>query len=189
MPKRIPHIIALAGKRGTGKTTVGKKFIASSSMEKVLIVDTFLHPSYSDVEEIKKDKLLNWGHNGSGIRRIVVAGETMEEDLAHIQNSMYNALVVYEDATKYLGKTLTKSMKGMLADSKQKNIDILFMFHSLRLITVDLFDWLNAIVLFKTNDKIEQQKNRLAYYDDIEPKYREIRSSSDNYIYKTIELN
>jgi phage terminase large subunit-like protein len=163
---RMNKIILVAGTRGTGKTQYLKKVLHASTQPKKLIVDTFDsdvwrtlethdHPEWSEKEIplIESSMLKRWK---VGTYRI--GNSNIQQTIKDIEDFLLNAFVIFEDATKYVGSRLNDDMKRFVLDSKQKNLDFVFVFHSLAQIPNDLIRIADVITLFKTNEDIPSKK-------------------------------
>ena len=158
-------IIAIIGMRGTGKTPyiVGeakhnifgliKTYLQYRNM-KVLVIDTTDRFAYKDIPVVKIKDLEFWKQ---GVRRLWVRPDDISELNLYINTlpSMYNTFLVYEDAARHQDRQLDKSMKDLFVDSKEKNIDMLLVFHLFAQTPIDMFRWVDLIELFKTKDHPE----------------------------------
>lgn len=190
------NIVSLvAGTRGTGKTDFVKGLIQSSALPKKLVVDTFdsdawqtmlthNHPEWinSIVPVIEYQNFSRWR---SGLYRCF--DSDTDSIMKEIQLHLKNTLITFEDATKYIGSRLTPDMKKFVLDSKQKNLDLIFIFHSLAQIPPDLVRVADTLTLFKTNEGIP----RLEKYPfpDIPVIMKHVKDSSNRYENITIRLN
>ncbi len=150
----------VAGARGKGKTGwVKKNIVLPSKHPKKLIVDTFDSSSWRTMETFDRpdlrlipvpvlphDAVPEWN---SGLYRMF--GQPGEM-FSLIEQHLNNSLVVFEDATKYVGSKLTEETKRFVYDSKQKNLDLVYVFHSLASIPPELVRAADILVLFKTNE-------------------------------------
>jgi len=71
-----------------------------------------------------------------------------------IEPKFKDGFIVFEDATKYIEGNVTEALRSFVIDSKQKNVDILFIFHSLSDVPPKLIRWSDYFVLFKTNEGV-----------------------------------
>lgn len=192
---RTNKVILIAGTRGTGKTDFIKNLLAKMThFDKRLVVDTFdsdtwenletfLHPEQKkiNVPIIQLEKFPRWKN---GIGRIFSSDTRHLMEL--IQQHALNTFIVFEDATKYIGSRLTDDMKMFVLDSKQKNLDLVFIFHSLSQIPPDLIRVSDAIQLFKTQ---EGEPSKTKYpFPDIPPAMQRIRQHKSRYYNETIIL-
>lgn len=187
--KRLNKVITLIGTRGTGKTTKMKKvieaYLKANPTGKILVVDTLDHPSYRDIKPITIEQLQRWLPTKGGYFRLY--GSNTTEIMECISKFFFNGLLIFEDASKYIGSRLDDNVKAFILDSKQKNLDIVFMFHSWGFVPNDLFRLTDAITIFKTQDTPFQKKNFLPF-ELIEKPYKQIKDSQDRFINKTVEL-
>lgn len=197
MQKRFNVIGAIFGQRGSGKTDYlkgnpahnlpGVMNIYPRKNMKVLIVDTFDHPSYRDIPVLPQSKFKDWK---SGIYRVFTPAEDIPQlnKFINSQASIWNTCIVYEDAYKHTFKTIDRSLIQLMADSKQKNIDIIFMYHSFAQAPPDLYRYLDYIELFKTKDHPQSRKSFMpGYYDEAEKIYNEVKKNASPFYHKLID--
>lgn len=193
---RFNLVGAIFGMRGTGKTeylkgneSLNLPGLMKPTIEqgkKVLILDTFDHPSYFDVPIIKPQDLQYWK---KGIYRCFVRPDDMAALNTHINSlkSMWNTLIVYEDAYKHQSEKLDKPIKELIIDSKQKNIDMVFMYHSFSMAPKDLYRMLDFIELFKTKDHPSARKDDMpGYYEQALQVYEEVKNNPSRFYHKLI---
>jgi len=180
---RTPQIALLVGRRKAGKTTLGRKLIEASQFKKILVVDTFEHPDYTDFQTITADMLPRWKN---GRKRIIYRSD---EDLQAINESVFNTLIVLEDCSKYITGDLSAPLRGIIFDSKQKNNDVVIMYHGFRFIPPKLLSNVNYITLFKIGENLSASKQKIPNYDELLKAHNQIQSSSNPYINKTFLVN
>ncbi len=173
----------IIGKRKSGKTTLMKNIINSNN-KKVLIVDTFNHPSYTDIPIMGLDKLKHWK---KGTYRVI--SKKMIGVMTEINNHLSNALIVFEDATKYLDGQLDDDVKEFIIDSKQKNLDLYFMFHGWGMVPPDLYRLLDTITMFKTRDNPISRKIYIPNFEYLYQKWNYVQNHEFPYKSVTLLLN
>lgn len=204
---RFNKVGAILGQRGTGKSLfiLGSKLSAKiedkdlnlkgliesyvkSTIIKVLIIDTIDHPLYKKIPVLPQNKFKMWN---SGIVRIFLQPELINNlvDLINKSPHMNNTFIIFEDATKYTESKLPKVFKRLIADSKQRNIDIIFLYHSWGQTPLDLFRNMDFIQLFKTKDSPKMRENSIIDYNEVEQMFNEIKSSDNNFISKFIDTS
>jgi hypothetical protein len=196
MQKRFNYVCAIFGMRGTGKTEYFKGnpqhnlpgLIKPTLQQgkKVLIIDTFDHPSYQDIPVIYPEQLKKWKR---GVYRCFVRPDDMPQLNKMINElpSMYNTLLAYEDAYKHQAEKLDKTIKELIIDSKQKNIDMLFMYHAFSMAPKDLYRMLDLIQLFKTKDHPSSRKEDMpGYYEEALKVYEEVKKHPSRFYNKLI---
>ncbi|MCO5258685.1 MAG: hypothetical protein M9916_00900 [Crocinitomicaceae bacterium] len=170
-------------------------FKVKSIFPKTLVVDTFDSDvwqnlkTYDHPERINNvvsilplNKLVSWK---TGIARIF--DSDTDKMMAEIQNHSKNTFIVFEDATKYIGSKLTTDVRKFVLDSKQKNLDLVFVFHSLMAIPPELIRISDILILFKTNDA--KLPAKYDSWPNIEQIRLKLKASDNRYINKAIELN
>ncbi|MEZ5047486.1 MAG: hypothetical protein R2831_10895 [Chitinophagaceae bacterium] len=179
---RSNHIALLVGARNTGKTTFGKQLVDASMHKKILVVDTFEHPSYSEYETIQTEMLPRWKRG----RKRIVLNSDVDEDMNTIATCVSNTLVIFEDCTKYIVGDLTRPIRSIIFDSKQKNNDLIFMYHGFSFIPPKVLSNANSITLFKISEKIKRYEAKIPYYESIEAAHNKIQASKNQYTHITI---
>jgi len=149
----------IIGGRGTGKTVyvVGDPkenlgaVIAPIYLKKemkVLIIDTFNHPAYNHIKIIQPQQINN--HWKKGIYRTYVNMKEMDALLDHVSNNFWNGAIIFEDAYKHQKNKISNACAAMIGDSKNKNVDLHFMFHDWAFVPLDLIRYLDYVEHFKT---------------------------------------
>lgn len=189
-------ILAVVGNRGTGKTDFIKSLVRASQMPKRLIVDTFDSPVWHTMESwdhplgsreqinvITFDQLKYWK---TGTYRLF--DSDTDQIMEAVDKDVRNTIVVFEDATKYIGSTVTKEVKRFILDSKQKNLDLIFVFHSLKDLPRDLIRIMDYITICKTGDRYNSSL-RNKYPDIVEEAHKEVMASPDKYHKLTLQIS
>lgn len=193
---RTNKVILIAGTRGTGKTDYSKNLLAKMEniFPKCLVVDTFDNPVWQDLsthdhpDRLKNVHILQPGQLPrwkKGTARIFSSntGMLMEQIQLHCRNTF----LIFEDATRYIGSKLTTDVNNFVLDSKQKNLDIVFVFHSLMQIPPDLVRISDVLVLFKTNEGVPPKTKYP--WGEIPQMMAELKRSSNRFVNKILLLN
>lgn len=163
----VNKVTAILGQRGSGKTTYVRNMINEyrrfKPSQKILIVDTLDHPAYRDVPTLDCNLLKKW--RKPSMYRIY--GSNNDEIFNTISKYLANTLVVFEDAGKYIGTRLTPEMRRAILDSKQRNLDMVFMFHGFRYVAPEFWTLIDRMVLFKVKDHPDTRKQYMQNYDEI----------------------
>jgi hypothetical protein len=191
---RTNVITLIVGDRGTGKTTLLKGGASDGGgildayrrrpRQKILIADIFNNPAWADVPLMATDCLPGWK---SGEYRVFHS--SVDELMEAIEQNVYNAAIVFEDATKYIGSKLNADMKRFLIDSKQKNIDVYFVFHSLAACPLDLIRIANFIILFKTKEAMNDRLKGKFPFPEIPAAFERVRAHPSRYHYEAVNLD
>ncbi len=184
---RVNKVTAIIGRRGTGKTTYIRKLMKSYGealpYQKILILDTLDHPDYRDIPNITIDQLKRW--NKPSIYRMY--GKDTDEMLQAVEENLKNALLILEDSSKYLRRTISNEVRSFIFDSKQKNLDIIFLFHGFQAMPDELFRIVDNLVIFKT-DNPKYRKSALTNYDEVEQVYNRVMNNPSPYYNETIQI-
>ena len=154
--KRINLVSLVVGGRGTGKTTLIKKIIRAylRNSLKVLVIDTFDNPVWSEYRLINLKQLSRLRNEARGVFRVFDTEANNVIEVIH--NRVFNGLLIFEDASKYVGSRLNPFLKALVVDSKQKNLDMIFVFHAWGgIVPPDLIRFADTATLFKTNERIK----------------------------------
>lgn len=152
--EREPFVIVIVGHKGTGKTTLGRT-IADANKKKLVVLDISDHPSYRKYPVLNPDHLYRW--KKGDIR--IITGDAME-NLVKIKDQVYNSTVLLEDAANYLDHYITRDVKPLFNQSKQKNNDIILMYHALSEVPKYLFAFTDRIVICKTLEDVATASKR-----------------------------
>ncbi len=104
-----------------------------------------------------------------------------------IECHLRNTLLIIEDGSKFIGKQLSRSFKGFMYDSKQKNLDIIIVFHNLAAIPPELVRIADTLTLFKTNDGTPSPTKYP--FPELIPAMQHVRKSTNRYENVTLRLN
>lgn len=186
---RNNKVILLIGRRGAGKTFYARNFIneyrKAHVQQKILVVDTFRNPKYLDIPVVELDMIERWRRANT---YFCFDSDTRLIN-ATLQN-LYNALVVYEDATKFFdSNSLPLDLKKYVIDTKQKNVDILMLFHGFTFCPPQLFRLCDEIIILKTNDTPKNRKNDIPNYEYLLECHEAVMASSDTYARIHVKIN
>lgn len=176
-------------KRGGGKTplVIGgdwEKGMAKLWQEKgmsTLIVDTFPHPKYAHVEIIKPSQygLLS---SKPGIYRTLSSVNNMPFLMEEL-TKVYNTLIVFEDCYKYIGEKFSDPEVALIGDTKQKNVDLLYMHWCWGWASPDLLRITNYYVIGPTSDSPEVRKPYLkGCYDVVMDAHKKVSTGKHPYL-------
>jgi hypothetical protein len=147
-------------------------------------MDTFDHPAYRHIPRINCAMLPRW--RGAGVFRIF--GECTDQTLEYIDKYVRNALILFEDATKYIEPNLPKEVKRFIFDSKQKNLDLMFMFHGFSYCPPKLLRATDNAIIFKC-DNPDYRKKEIVGYEEIKQAWTEVMNDPNPYAQKTVRLS
>jgi len=194
---RTNKVILIVGNRATGKTDFSKNllFKMSNHFPKSLVVDTFDSDVWSNLKTWNNPQNMNINVNNIPIQKFKNwksgIGKMFSSDTSKImtQISKYamNTFIIFEDATKYIGSRLQDDMRRFVLDSKQKNLDLVFIFHSLASVPPELVRVSDILILFKTSEgKISPSKYPWARIPEM---MNELRKDPNQFAYQILQLN
>lgn len=192
----INTVSIVVGRRGTGKTDYGKECLWQSPQPKRLILDTFDSPPWRDfgsyhhperkevlIPVMDVSDLSRWRQGTYRIFSNDIDSVIHRIDVEDIRN----VTIYFEDSTKYVSGRLQGSLKNLIYDSKQKNLNLVFFFHSLAAVPPELIRIADNLVLHKTGDN--KSVVRRYTIDDLEEIMDELRKSENQYERFIIPLN
>lgn len=198
MSTRTNVVILIAGNRGTGKTDYLKN-IALAHPSPCVVIDTFDNPAWRNMKTWNKpeaesvsvqtmsEQQIRSGQMTGKFRRYFSSKTANTMEL--VDRYLYNSLVILEDATKYIGNRLTEDEKRFVLDSKQKNVDFIFTFHSLWDIPRDLVRISDVLVLFKTQEAMDSSlKSKYFHNEAVIAAFDRVRKHSSRYHHEEIQL-
>jgi ABC-type uncharacterized transport system ATPase subunit len=184
---RMNKVTAILGRRGTGKTTYLKELIESYKTalpnQKVLILDTLDHPAYREIPLINENLLKRW--KKPAVYRMY--SSDTDNLLSEVEKHYNNGLLILEDASKYLRRQLSDDVRRFIFDSKQKNLDIIFLFHGFMAMPKELYSIIDNLVLFKTDDP-SFRKNAIMNYQEVKEVYDRVMQHPSPYYNETITI-
>jgi hypothetical protein len=158
---RFNKVFGVFGDRGTGKTkyALGDKSLGLPGLVnvylkrnmKVIAIDTIDHPAWRHVPILNPS---NFSKFKKGIGRIITPAKDMDKTISFLNShpNTWNSLLLFEDARKHTFLKVDDALIELIGDSKQKNIDIGFMYHCFAHCPMDLYRYFDYIQLFKTKD-------------------------------------
>lgn len=198
---RFNNICAILGRRHSGKTEYVKgnpelklEGFLNMYLErgmKVLIIDTFDHPSWRDIPVIALEDLPRWK---SGVYRIWVPIDQIPllNKLIYDLPNLWNTCLIYEDAYKHTSESIDDYLSALMGDSKQRNIDIIFMYWSWMQMPAALFRMIDLIEAFKTKDSPEARRKALeqgGYYDVAMDVWARVKANPSQFYHELIDTN
>lgn len=204
---RFNFVGVIMGGRGTGKTlyVIGSEYsskpgdeklniesfikISLDQGKKVLVLDTMDHPSYRNIQILSQSNFKNWK---SGVVRIIARNSDMSKlvNLINVTPSLNNTFIIMEDAAKYTDKELPKPFETLNIESKQRNIDVFYMYHSWGDTPNDIFrKGIDFIYLLKTEDSPVIRKNNLRLFDKVLAAYNRIIKNKSRFYGEFIDTS
>lgn len=184
--QRQNKIYIFLGTRNSGKTYYYQNILLprlQNNFQKILVIDTFEHPKYADYQTITVDMLSRWK---SGKKRIVI--KSLTEVATALDLYIRNTLIVFEDSTKYFRNNLPDVVYKIIYDSKQKNNDLLFMYHGFKKIPPEFLDNANYLFLFKMVEKIKKYEHKIPDFEIVEPAWMQVQNSKEEHPCKIVTI-
>lgn len=184
--QRMNQVTIVVGRRGAGKTTFVLKIVKSKRYDKVLIIDTLDHPSYRAYQIIQPDMLPRWK---KGIKRLLVNEDNFDELMQTVKEHVHGALVLFEDAGKYIIEKVPPNLRQFVLDTKQTDVDAIFLYHGFGDVVPRLFRYADNLTMCKTNDVLKSYKYKIPNYNAVELAFNAVMASDNPYHNITIKLS
>ena len=180
----LHHSSIIVGRKGVGKSTELNKIArAYPTAKKVLIIDVNGSPAYNEHQqiEVKQIKLVRQGV-------VKLLGTPTKETLKIIAEHFRNGLVIFEDCTKYISGNVDPSIKTFLVDHRMYNCDLIFTFHSIKMVPPFFWQMISYCTLFKTAETFDNSyKNRLPNYEALSKAFNRIKAHKNERYKETVE--
>ena len=182
----------LTGFKGTGKSTFSANLGRQIGKHKrVVIFDVNRSPAFNEFEFLSYPAFLSWiKSDKKGVKRMYDTDK--EKLILFLADNFRNGLVVFEDCSGYIGSHLSKSVRGWLTDHRMFNVDLIFTFHSIKMIAPFFWDMVTMLVILKTNDKPVEN---YTWYDKRVPEFKKVfkawesvKKDPNQYAHRTINI-
>lgn len=183
MDRDLHYSAIVVGSKGVGKSTYLNKVACKHYSKKVLIIDVNGSPAYNahPAIEVKQVKLVR-----SGIVKLM--GTPDLEALKIIAEHWRNGLIIFEDSTKYIAGNVDPSIKKFLVDHRMYGCDLIFTFHSIKMVPPFFWQMIAYCTLFKTAETFDSSyKKRLPNYEELLAAFNRIRADKNKRYNETIE--
>ena len=185
MSRLHSNVFLIVGGRVTSKTTFVKKLLDGASLPKWLLIDTFRQTAYNNFREVTFNDVYEANLQGN----CHLPSSNIEDNLHHLTERVVNTMLVFEDCLKYISSNPQPAIRKICLDSKQRNNDVFFIYHSLSQVPPRLSTWADYLILFKTQERLKNQKSRLGgIYTQIEPAFIEVNKHKSKFYNKAVQL-
>lgn len=187
MKTRESHTASIiVGRKHTGKSTMLADIAGKYQHGKVLIMDVNGSPAYNHIKPCTIDQVKRWKSIG-GVAKLV--GTPAEETLTVIAECFRGGLVIFEDCTKYISGNVPPAIRAFLVDHRMMRCDLIFTFHSLKMIPPFFWQMISYITILKTQENFigPQNKQRVPNYDKIAEAYAKVNAHPSDYYSITVE--
>ncbi len=187
-------IYTVVGATGSGKTPfiIGGDFeeglakIFQRKNMSTLVLDEIDHVKYRErgVQIIQPSEYLDKLNNQINIYRTLCPFQYFRKLLEEIAYNklVWNTLLVLEDSSKYIPHHFTNLEKTLIGNSKQQNVDIVFMYWNWGQIPPDVLRMSKYFVIFKTSDSPESRESYIkGCFNDCMDAYRGVMKGKAPY--------
>jgi hypothetical protein len=195
-------VTLLVGGRGRRKTTYIKDVIWKlRDKRRIVVVDTFDSPVWRHLGTIVAGQALNQemadykiptisinqlSETKPGVYRIFNSDTNLM--LQEIQRRCSNCLVILEDATRFIEGNITQELKKFVLDTKQINVDMIMVFHALKLVPSKLSMFSDFLVLFKTQELWNSDLGNRFPQPGVMDEFLKLKEDKDEFKKVTIDL-
>jgi hypothetical protein len=186
---RFNRVLLRVGMPATGKTTATKADVERHK-GRVLVVDINREPDWAHLPEISIQDLPYWV---SGKYRI---NHDDEDELfeAILQTCKAKpprlTLLVFEDAGAYLQHNIPKPLNRLLSTKRQMEVDMIMMFHTLRMIFPRVYGYANYLSLRKTVETFDGPHiAKIPDKEAVKVAFDKLKKSKDRFTNYLIPLN
>jgi energy-coupling factor transporter ATP-binding protein EcfA2 len=180
------HIASLiVGRKGTGKSTLLAGMATGYPPDKkVLVLDVNGSAAYANFPEIKPKDIRGFIRPG----KAKLSGTPTKETLTDIAKYFKNGLVVFEDCTKYIPAYPQPEIKTFLVDHRMSGCDLVFTFHSLKMVPPLFWQMVSYVVILKTLEQFESARNKqlVPNYNEVLAAFNRVNQHKDNYYNETV---
>lgn len=100
-----------------------------------------------------------------------------------------NAVVLIEDASEYMEGKLTDEQKRFILRRKQRNLDLIYMFHMFGMVPPKIYGLVNHIYILKTQDKPQESAGKVPAIHLVKQAYESVMGSTEKYPREVLKLN
>jgi hypothetical protein len=174
----------IVGRKFTGKSTrLAGIASAYPKTSKVLIIDVNGSPAYNKFKEcqLKDIKFLQ-----TGVVKLI--GTPTDDTLKAIAKDFRGGLVIFEDCTKYISGAVKPEIKTFLVDHRMWRCDLIFTFHSLKMIPPFFWQMISYLMILKTQENFisAQNRQRVPNYEKVAEAYKKVNANPDDYYCLTV---
>jgi hypothetical protein len=180
---RVNQVIVMVGRPHTGKTQHIVKLIAHHT-KRVIVYDVQNEKKYQHLQKVTLADLADLDPMGK--YRLFHADAS--EVAANLYRKAPNSLIVFEDATSYIDGSPTKEIKSILVGRRHRNQDLIFPFHSLKIIPPKVLDLTNLLAIRKTNDNIAKLRelDKLPNRDQVIRAWERVQRHPNEFHYELV---
>jgi len=150
--------------------------------ERVLIIDAEDNVAYRDYQIITPGQLMT-GKWERGVKRMLIGEDDgFELVLAALKAKAWNMMLVFEDTTNYLEPNfLPEPFRRFCVNCKNRNVDLVFMFHAWGFIHCNLMTVADYIHIFYSGDSAERKKKYISKFDETLRKDNEVKEEYERF--------
>lgn len=171
--QRQPKLIAICGTNGTGKTYLAKNKLLPKIGRRFCVIDSDnMEPEWNDLEKIdlKSPKQCaqfeaayscHLWYKGEKDEK----GKRLNNFWKYIYLNLHKCTLVLDDCRDYIPPNIDTedSLRNVFSRRRQKELDIIIIQHSIKDIPKGLIKYLNALILFNTDDTPQDIATRLGH--------------------------
>ncbi len=185
MEPRRAKLTIILGTNGTGKTTLLRNIVESSSQRTLIITAQdaeWLHLPHNPL--LTPDDFAF-----SGIQRHIFDPHRTHGTLSRI-HLFRKGIIVFDDCRLYLRANTDDTIRALLIARRQREVDIFAVGHGFTEVPPVFFTFASDLFLFRTTDEIRRRKDCLQNFDTMLNLQREINISAlrNPHIFKHVKF-
>lgn len=153
----------------------------------VLVVGTEDHPAYRGGYTRITPRLIKSVDGTTGYYRCF--GDDVQPIESALMTDARNAVVIVEDASEYMEGKLTEEQKRFILRRKQRNLDLIYMFHMFSMVPPKIYGLVNYIYILRTLDSPRQSSEKIAAYERVREAYERIQKSKEEFPREVLKVN
>lgn len=159
----------VVGSTGTGKSTFVKNRLEKVNPKSIFVHDVNNEYSY-----------LNYSNQNEGLKKA--------DDFLNLTTKVSNGVIVFEEATIYLGTKMSKeTLRDILVRKRHTNNTIFLVFHALRFVPYEIFNLCTHLVFHKTNDSTKLVQSRFED-EELTKIFEHVKNDPDKYFEYIYEI-
>lgn len=115
------------------------------------------------------------------------------DDVRPIENALMkharNTVVLVEDASEYMEGNLTEEQKKFILRRKQRNLDLIYMFHMFGMVPPKIYALVNHIYILRTLDKPQGSSEKIPAIELVKEAYQKVMQSKERYPREVLKIN
>ncbi len=182
---------AIVGARGHGKSTEACRIVTNAATGRkngiLYKVQMNIHDAaFAQFKEIQK-----LSDYKGGLAKIGSGSIGYADFLNEITEHFFNGFVIIDDAKLFERHTLSPEAVKLLTMSRHHGLDVYYIYHSLKYTPIEMYEGLDWLILFHTNENIKSKLSALPAGPKLVPAIERIEkqvAAGNKYYHEYIKL-